>query len=144
MQKDGSSITGWNEGANLVRYPFLREARLTGGTYPGQRGAIETLGAQLVLAGPAPQSGDIVGDLGPSAISVGLSPISGSAVADLNAAISGEPLIDPALRQAAALAPVLPVPPAAINPDADISIFNVVIVVLFVWILWLYARPEYR
>ena len=30
------------------------------------------------------------------------------------------------------------------NPDADISIFNVVIVVLFVWILWLYARPEYR
>jgi glycine betaine/choline ABC-type transport system substrate-binding protein len=138
------SITGWNEGANLVRYPFLREARLTGGTYPGQRGAIETLGAQLVLAGPAPQTGDIVGDLGPSAISVGLSPISGSAVADLNAAISGEPLIDPALRQAAALAPVLPVPPAAINPDADISIFNVVIVVLFVWILWLYARPEYR
>ena len=137
-------ITGWNEGANLVRFPYLREARIGGGTYTGQRGTVETLGAQLVLAGPAPQTGDIVGDLGPSAIAVGLSPISGSAVADLNDAISGAPLIDPAIRQAAALAPVLPEPPAAIHPASDISIFNLVIVGFFVWIIWLFARPEYR
>ncbi len=137
-------ILGWNEGANLVRYPFLREARLTGGAYNGQSGAVDTLGAQLVLAGPAPETGDAVGDQGPSAVAVGLSPISGSAVEALNDAIAGAPLIDPALKQAAALAPVLPEPPAAINPDADVSIFNVFVVVLFIWILWLYARPEYR
>lgn len=137
-------ILAWNEGANLVRYPFLREARLTGGAYNGQSGAVDTLGAQLVLAGPAPQTGDAVGDQGPSAVAVGLSPISGSAVEALNDAIAGAPLIDPALKQAAALAPVLPEPPAAINPDADVSIFNIFVVVLFIWILWLYARPEYR
>ena len=137
-------IEGWNEGGNLVRYPFLREARLSADDYEGQYSDVDTLGAQLVLAGPAPRSGDLVGDQGPSAIAVGLSPISGSAVADLNAALDDAPLIDPALRQAAALAPVLPEPPAAINPSADISIFNVLIVILLVWIIWLYIRPEYR
>lgn len=137
-------IEGWNEGGNLVRYPFLREARLPPEDYQGQYAAVDTLGAQLVLAGPAPRSGDLVGDQGPSAIAVGLSPISGSAVADLNAAIDDAPLVDPALRQAAALAPELPAPPAAINPEADISIFNVAIVVLLVWIIWLYIRPDYR
>ena len=137
-------IEGWTEGGNLVRYPFLREARLSADDYEGQYSDVDTLGAQLVLAGPAPRSGDLVGDQGPSAIAVGLSPISGSAVADLNAALDDAPLIDPAIRQAAALAPVLPEPPASINPSADISIFNIIIVVLFVWIIWLFIRPEYR
>jgi len=137
-------VLDWNKGANLVRFPFLREARLTGGVYSGQRSAVDTLGAQLVLAGPAPQTGDAVGDQGPSAVAVGLSPITGSAVKALNGAIAGGPLIDPALKQAAALAPVLPEPPAAINPDADVSLFNLATVILFVWILWLFTRPKYR
>ncbi len=137
-------VTGWTDGPNLVRYRFMRQARISEGLYTGVFGTVETLGAQLVLAGPAPRSGDVVGDQGPSAIAVGLAPISDSAVADLNAAIAGEPLIDPAIRQAAALAPKLPEPPAAINPRADISFFNLAIIILLCWVLWLYARPARR
>lgn len=138
------AITGWNEGANLVRYPFLREARISSGVYPGQFGAIDTLGTQLVLAGPAPVVGDAVGDVGPSSVAVSLSPISDDAVKALNSAIPGTLLIDPTLKQAAALAPVLPVPPASINPSADVSILSLAVVIFLVWVVWLYIRPEYR
>ena len=137
-------VTGWNEGANLVRYPFLREARISAGVYAGQFGAVETLGTQLVLAGPAPVTGDAVGDQGPSSVAVSLSPISGTAVAALNESIPGNLLIDPTLPQAAALAPELPQPPAEINPSADVSILSLAVVIFLVWVIWLYIRPEYR
>lgn len=139
------SITGWEDGANLLTYPFLRTSRISGDVYAGQFGATETLASQLVLAGPAPQeTGDIVGNTGPSAVAVAITPISGDAVAALNASISGAPLIDPTLRQAASLLPALPEPPASINPSADISILNLFVVALLVWLAWLFVRPEYR
>lgn len=138
------SLSGWNEGANLVRYPFLREARIAAGTYRGQPAPVETLRTQLVLAGPAPVEGDAVGDQGPAAVAVELQPISGSAVADLNDAIPGNLAVDPALPLAASLAPELPQPPAALNPAPDISIMSLVLVAFFVWLVWLLIRPEYR
>lgn len=138
------AITGWSEGANLVRFPFLREARIPSGTYEGQFGAVETLGTQLVLAGPAPLAGDAVGDLGPSSIAVSLSPVSDAAVKALNDGVPGTLLIDPTLRQAAALAPVLPQPPSAINPSADVSLLSLAVVIFLVWVIWLYIRPQYR
>lgn len=138
-------ILNWSDGANLVKYPFMRPTRIAGGTYSSQFSAIETLGAQLVLAGPADQSaGDIVGDQGPSSISTDLTPISSTAVMAINDAIPGSLLIDPTLKQAAALAPSLPEPPASINPAMDISILNLLVICLFVWLVWLFVRPEYR
>ncbi|MEL7470739.1 MAG: glycine betaine ABC transporter substrate-binding protein [Pseudomonadota bacterium] len=138
-------ILSWSDGPNLVKYPFLRPTRIAGQTYSSQFSAIETLGAQLVLAGPSDQnSNDIVGDQGPSAISTDLTPISSTAVMAINASIPGAVLIDPTLKQAAALAPVLPEPPASINPAMDISILNLLVVCLFVWLVWLFVRPEYR
>ncbi|MEO1190833.1 MAG: glycine betaine ABC transporter substrate-binding protein [Pseudomonadota bacterium] len=137
-------VDGWSEGANLVRFPFLREARISPDVYRGQVGAIDTLGSQLVLAGPAEVSGDAVGDQGPSSIAVGLSPISGAAVRTLSASVAGAPFIDPALKQAPALAPELPSPPAAINPSPYISILSLIVVILLVWLAYLYVRPEVR
>ncbi|MEM6932090.1 MAG: glycine betaine ABC transporter substrate-binding protein [Pseudomonadota bacterium] len=138
-------VLGWSDGPNLVKYPFMRPTRIAGSTYAGQFSAVETLGAQLVLAGPSDQnSNDIVGDQGPSSISTDLTPISSTAVIAINDSIPGTLLIDPTLKQAAALAPVLPEPPASINPAADISILNLLVVCLFVWLVWLFVRPEYR
>ncbi|WP_198174357.1 glycine betaine ABC transporter substrate-binding protein [Mesorhizobium xinjiangense] len=138
------SLGGWNEGANLVRFPFLREARIAGGTYRGQFAPIETLRAQLVLAGPAPQVGDAVGDQGPATVATELQPISGSAVKELNASLPGDLAVDPALPLAASLAPVLPQPPAAMNPAPGISILSLALVIFFIWLGWLLIRPEYR
>ncbi|MEM7547938.1 MAG: glycine betaine ABC transporter substrate-binding protein [Pseudomonadota bacterium] len=138
-------VLNWSDGANLVKYPFMRPTRIAGSTYSSQFSAIETLGAQLVLAGPADQSSnDIVGDQGPSSIVTDLTPISSTAVMAINTSIPGTLLIDPTLKQAAALAPALPEPPASINPAADISILNLLVVSLLVWLVWLFVRPEYR
>lgn len=136
------SIDGWNEGANLVRLPFLRQSRIASRTYEGQFAAVETLGAQLVLAGPAPVTGDAVGDQGPAAVAASIAPISDSAVMALSGVSTV--LIDPTLPQAAALAPALPEPPASMNPEQDISLLSIGIVAFLIWIFWLYARPEYR
>lgn len=139
------SLDGWSEGANLVRYPFLRQARIPGGTYAAQSRPVDTLRTQMVLAGPAPVVGDAVGDQGPAAVAVeARQPISGTAVAAINAAIPGTLSIDPALPIAGSLAPVLPTPPASLNPDPDISILSLILVGFFVWLGWLLIRPEYR
>ena len=135
-------LDAWKENANLVRYPFLREVRIPADTYRTQREPIDTLGVQVVLAGMAPVTGDAVGDQGPSAVSTSIAPIPATTIGTLNEAIPGSLLVDPTLRQAAALSPELPAPAAPINPAADVSLLNVAIVVGFVWLLWLYGRPE--
>ncbi|TQV80397.1 glycine betaine ABC transporter substrate-binding protein [Denitrobaculum tricleocarpae] len=137
-------IDGWSDGANLVRFPFIRQNRISRRVYRGQFNPVETLGQQLVLAGPAPDTQSIVGDQGPSAIATGLSPISSAAVIALNDTLPGATLIDPTLKQAVALAPVLPEPPASINPAADVSVLSLIVVAMFVWLTWLYIRPDYR
>ena len=136
-------VAGWSEGANLVRYPFLRTARIAANTYRNQFNPVETLSVQVVLAGMAPVARDAVGDQGPSAIATTISPLPDTSVKAIVGAIPGGALIDPALRQAKALAPELPTPPAAINPAADVSVFNLAILALFIWLAWLYTRPEY-
>jgi len=135
-------LESWKEGANLVRYPFLREVRVPANTYRAQRQAIDTLGVQVVLAGMAPVAGNAVGDQGPSSISTTIAPIPASTIKTITAAIPGKLLVDPTLRQAAALAPELPSPAAAINPAADVSILNIAIFLMFVGLVLLYLRPE--
>lgn len=138
------SLEGWSDGANLVRFPFLRETRIAANVYTGQLTPVETLRTQLVLAGPAPQQDTIVGGQGPAAVAVELQPISGSTVAMLNAAIPGGLAVDPALPLAASLAPALPKPPAPLNPSAGTSILSLILIGFFIWLGWLLVRPEYR
>lgn len=135
-------LDAWKEGANLVRFPFLREVRIPANTYRVQRDPVEALGVQVVLAGMAPVVGDAVGDQGPSAVSTTISPIPATTIKTITGAIPGTLRVDPTLKQAAALAPELPKPPAAINPAADVSVLNVCIVLMFIWLMWLYGRSE--
>lgn len=135
-------LDAWKEGANLVRYPFLRAVRIPANTYRVQRRPIDTLGVQVVLAGMAPVAGDAVGDQGPSSVSTTITPIPDTTIKTIGEAIPGDLLVDPTLRQAAALAPELPTPPAAVNPAADVSVLNLAVVVMFIGLIWLYGRPE--
>ncbi|NNE23398.1 MAG: hypothetical protein HKN11_12395 [Rhizobiales bacterium] len=136
-------LDAWKDGANLVQYPFLREVRIPANTYRVQRSPIDTLGVQVVLAGMAPVTGDAVGDQGPSSVATTIAPIPATTIKTITGAIAGTSLVDPTLRQAAALAPVLPKPPEPINPGADVSVLNLAIVALFIWLIWLYGRPEH-
>lgn len=137
-------VTGWEDGGNLVKYPFLRRTRVPGGTYALQFTAVETLSSQVVLAGPAPGSADAaIGEQGPGATAApSLKPVPDSTVVALAEGVSGGELIDPVLPVAAAFAPKLPEPPAAMNPSPDVSLLNLGLTAMFVWLGWLFVRRE--
>ncbi len=139
-------VTGWTDGGNLVKYPFLRQTRIPGGTYGLQFTAIETLSSQVVLAGPAPAAAaSTIGEQGPGATAApSLKPVPTSTVQALAGGVSDGGIIDPVLPIAAAFAPALPEPPAAMNPSADVSLLNILLVLMFVWIFWLYTRRDVR
>src|SRR3546814_20888089 len=96
--------------------------------------AVDTLGEQVVLAGPAPDPSDRVGDQGPVAVAASVLPLPGSAVTALVDAIPGTTLIDPTLKQAAALAPPQPKLPADINPALDVSLLHLANVFMILWL----------
>src|SRR3546814_9058780 len=106
--------------------------------------AVDTLGEQVVLAGPAPDPSDRVGDQGPVAVAASVLPLPGSAVSAPVDAIPGTTLIDPTLKQAADLAPPQPQLPADINPALDVSHPHLAIVFMILWLGWLYLRSEHR
>lgn len=138
-------ISGWEQGNNLVRFPHLREARIPEGTYPGQSRAVETLAAQLVLAGPVVEDDEIVGPQGPGASApTPVSRLPDATVLALDAALGTGLILDPAIAAAPALAPQLPAPPAAINPSPAISAMTLAVLALFGWLTWLYGRPQRR
>lgn len=139
------SLEDWDRGNNLIRYPTLREARIPADTYAGQATAVETLSAQLVLAAAGSREASAAGDRGPGAsYTEAAEPLADTTVTALNEALGQRIEIDPALRQASALTPRLPAPPAALNPSPDQSILNVLIIALVIWLLWVYVRPERR
>lgn len=138
-------VRGWNTGNNLVRYPQLREARIPAGTYPGQDAAVETLSSQLVLAGPVVESLDAVGPQGPGASQpTEVAQLAETTVLAIDEALAAQTGIDPAIPRAAALTPTLPAAAAAVTPAPDIAVLTVLVLLLFVWLIWLYARPERR
>lgn len=139
------SITGWEDGNNLVRFPYLRQARIPAGSYEGQTSAVETLASQLVLAGPVVVNTDALGPQGPGASApTPVSALADETVTTLNTALATGLGFDPAIPQAAILSPRLPAPPAPVNPSFAISAMTMGVFALFAWLIWLYARPERR
>ena len=136
------SLDDWDRGDNLVRYPYLRLARLP---FPSGN-TVETVSTQVVMVGPAPVEGEAVGDAGPGAsFTPETLPLSSETVASLNEALTpgGDGVgIDPILPLAASLLPALPEGPADVSPSVDIAILNFAIIVFLVFLVYLMMRPE--
>lgn len=130
----------WGQGNNLVRFPFLRLARIPAQTYEGQEEPVDTLSVQTVLAGPSPQHA-AVGDRGP-AIIVGArtQPISNAAILALNKALASSEKIDPALPSAAVLHPSKAVKPEGIEVKPAISFTNLVVILLIIYLIYLFQQ----
>jgi len=132
----------WGMGNSLIRFPFLRQARIPAGTYQELAEPLETLSTQLVLAGPTVPA-DQVGDRGP-AIIVGARtrPISDTAILALNEALGTAEQIDPSLPVANVLRPQRPEPPGGIDTDWASSLTNLVIILVIIYLIVLFRREQ--
>ncbi|MPZ56675.1 MAG: hypothetical protein GEU91_09315 [Rhizobiales bacterium] len=135
-------IGEWQEGNNLVRFPFLRVSRIPAGAYEGMREPVDTIGAQVVLAGPAPK-GDPVGTAGPGSAAIGeILPLADKNVLSLNENLASEERLDPALPLAAILRPQPKPAPAEVNPSPAQSLASLIVICVMIYLVYLYFRRE--
>ncbi len=138
------SLTGWQEGNAVVRFPFFRLSRIAAQTYPGQESAIETVSAQTVLAGPSSKEDFGTGNAGPVAIATTGQPVSDSVVLKLNQALSMDENIDPTIPSAAVLRPKKEVIEKKLQTDYLTSGANALVLVAVVYLLYLFFAEEKR
>lgn len=139
-------LSEWKNSNSMLRFPFLRLAQIPGGLYAGQDEAVETISAQVVLAGPAPAADAAVGESGPGYIpgvvqSLPL-PVPPSTTLALAEALGNSERVDPKLPTAAALAPQRPTPPPSINVAPSVSVTNLIAILFLVYMLYLFVREE--
>ena len=137
-------LAGWDRdsGRNRLTLPYLQQARLTPADYPILTEPVETLVAQLVLAGPAPSSG-AMGDQGPAAsFSSRALPVSRRSVIALNRLLGESGQINPIIPQSRALEPRLPPSPAPVNPSPAFSVLTIFVLVMLIWMTGLLLRPQ--
>ncbi len=133
------------EGERGVVLPYLKPTRLPAGTYPGQEEPLETLGTQVVVAGPAPQPGGTARVGGPAAAlrTAGL-PLSRAEVDALVAATRVSELPDPVLPSPWTLR-AAPERPGIRSFERILdTALNVVVWVFLAWLLGLLVGPAVR
>jgi hypothetical protein len=130
----------WQEGNHLIRFPFLRVARIPAGTYAGQSEPVDTAGAQVVLAGPT-ASADPIGTAGPGSAAIGeVLPLTDKTVVSLNENLETEELLDPAVPSSAILRPQPRAAPASVTPSPAHSVVNFLVICVIIYLLYLYFR----
>lgn len=146
LQLELRPVENWGRKDRQYRYPFFRLARIPAQTYPDQKQAVETVGAQAVMAGPGARE-EILGAGDPAA---GLRARRGALPEGLKRrlakALETKEAIDPALPGAnPALVRKAPPPPQPLNPDPEASLliagFLIALAAFFV-ILRRSERPE--
>jgi hypothetical protein len=135
----------WAQSPAALRFSFLRPARIAAGTYPGMPDAVDTLSVQMVLVGPAARTGQI-GERGPQTTGTQTSSaLPDAMITRLREAFGKMELVDPALPQAAMLAPQLEERATSIVTDPWTSLVNFLVIVLIVVLFYLLvAEPRIR
>lgn len=137
------SLPGWLSTGRSLRLPFLRAVRIPAGTYAGQETAIETVGAQVVIAAPAPQpdAEQLTGPGGALRVAgAPLTPEEARALADASAA--GE-LPDPILPSPWGLRPGTRADPWTELAGAFAGrALNVLVWIFLAWLVVLVTRRE--
>ncbi len=123
--------------------PYLRPSRVAAGTYPGQGTAVETLSAQVVLAGPS--RGSVTGPAGGPASAL---PVEGRSIpratVEALAAATGVPEApDPVLPSAWAEVPTGAGDEGPGSPVVD-KVANGLVIAFLLSLVWLVVRREPR
>jgi osmoprotectant transport system substrate-binding protein len=94
-------LSNWWNGDRALRFPYFRPSRIPRDTYAGQAAALETVGAQVLIAAPTRRhSGGIAQDGPVGALAAGALPLAQSEVKALAEATRVPEAPDPALPSA--------------------------------------------
>jgi hypothetical protein len=116
--------------------PFLRPARIPGGSYAGQPGPIETLGVQVLLAGPGRRAVPLTANSGPaSALTIAGLPLDPEEVEALAAATGVPEAPDPTLPSAWGRRPTESDDQPSTAADTLATILNVLAIIFVVWVV---------
>lgn len=131
------SLPGWLTPSRAVRAPFLRPARIAAESYPGQPEAIETLGVQVLIAGPGRQAVPLTANSGPAAaLTLAGLPLEPDEVEALAAATGIPEAPDPTLPSSWSRRPSRS---DLADPSAATSVFstllNVLAIAFVIWII---------
>lgn len=138
------AIEGWNDGSAPLRFSFLRQAQIPAGSYAGQDGAVESLGVQMVLAGPS-GGREAFGAQGPGTTGTAATqPIPDATILELSKALGTAEAVDPAAPVAAALRPALDEGPQPLIADPLTSLVNIVAILFLVWMVYLLVAKQPR
>jgi hypothetical protein len=116
------SISDWGAEDRQNRYPFFRLTRLPAGVYPGQDALVETVGAQLVLAGPRRTEQAFGGGAPVTGLRAAREALPDALKRRLAEALDAKEALDPALPgENVALVRRAPEPAQPLNPDPAAS-----------------------
>ncbi|MFC1743479.1 glycine betaine ABC transporter substrate-binding protein [Candidatus Riflebacteria bacterium] len=130
-------LTHWQDKDREYRFPFLRSARIPGGSYPDLQNSIETLSSQLVFAGCSPERDLLLGTGGPgSAFQVRRKPIPKAIKIRLVNAIGQKEMIDPVLPGKNFVPSGRRKPGLPINPKPDVSVISAIILAFLAFLFF--------
>jgi glycine betaine transporter len=145
MAGGGLQVRPLDEWVKLERaalLPFLRPARIPAGTYPRQPAAVETVSAQVVLAGPAPRIGLLGAGSGPaSTLPAAAQPLAPDKVDAIAAATGAMESPDPVLPTAWDRSG-LSVAPADGGHEILYTAINALVLLFLAWLGWLVVRRD--
>ena len=136
------SLPDWLTPSRAVRLPFLRPARIAAGRYAGQEESIETLGVQVLLAGPSRQAVPLTASSGPaSALTIAGLPLEPEEVESLARATGVPETPDPTLPSAWSRRPAGPIEGRSTAFAVLSTLLNVLAITFLLWIFHLAFRP---
>lgn len=129
-------LPGWLTPSRAVRMPFLRPARIAAGSYAGQGGPVETLGVQVLLAGPGRRAVPLTANSGPaSALTIAGLPLDPEEVEALAEATRVPEAPDPTLPSSWGRRPAEADDEGSTAAEAMGTILNVLAIAFVVWVV---------
>jgi osmoprotectant transport system permease protein len=129
----------------LARFPFLRPARISAGSYPGQPAAVESFSTQAVLAAGRLEDNSAMGDAGPANIpglrSDGERRVRPRTAEALQMALGRGEEVDPMLPMSPGLLPSIGGQQERIQLQPAVALFNVFAIAFLIWVISLLFRP---
>ncbi|MFN2166015.1 MAG: TAXI family TRAP transporter solute-binding subunit [Anaerolineae bacterium] len=140
-----AAVEAFRGESEALRYPFLRQAVIPAGIYPGQTEDLPTLSTQVVIATRLPQDTDGIGESGPGYVPGVFTRLPQrlpfETAGRLSRALASAESVDPLLPASPGLKPETPATEPRVYAEPASALLNVLAVAFLIGMLVLYLRP---